>query len=153
MSARIALAGLGALAALTLGACSPGAPDGISKAALDGAVGDAIGDPNTCVLIGKTGGGVVYQYGTHEVCGATWPACQGAASGTVESLLAQVAKGGALVEVSCPSNPDGSRGVAWSAGPVGGHGLVYAARMEGASIPPGRVITEKLKAAFKKAGL
>jgi hypothetical protein len=141
------------LAALALSACSPGAPDGVSKTALDTAVNDAVGDPNTCVLIGKTGGGVVYQYGTHEVCGASWPACQGSASGTVGSLLAVVAKGGAPVEASCPSNPDGSRGVAWAAGPVEGQALVYAARMEGPTIPPGRVIAEKLKAAFKRAGL
>lgn len=144
---------LGALAALALAACSPGAPDGVSRTALDTAVNDAIGDPNTCVLIGKTGGGVVYQYGTHEVCGTSWPSCQGAAAGTVASLLNQVSKGGAPVEASCPSNPDGSRGVAWAAGPVDGHALTYAARMEGPASPPGRVIAEKLKTAFKKAGL
>ena len=142
-----------ALAALALGACSPGAPDGISKSALDTAVNDAIGDPNTCVLIGKTGGGTVYQFGSHETCDQSWPACQGGASGTVGGLLAMVSKGGAPVEASCPSNTDGSRGVAWSAGPVAGHALTYAARMEGPSTPPGRVIAEKLKAAFKKAGL
>jgi len=144
----------GALAILAiLGACSPGAPEGVSKAALDAAVDGAIGDPNTCVLIGKPTGGVVYRYGTHETCGATWPACQGGASGTVESLLAQVSKGGAPVEVSCPSNPDGSRGVALAAGPIPGRDLVYAARMEGPATPPGRVIAEKLKAAFHRAGL
>jgi hypothetical protein len=125
----------------------------VSSAAVDTAVNDAIGDPNSCVLIGKTGGGVVYQYGTHEVCGASWPTCQGSASGAVASLLAQVSKGGAPVEVSCPSNPDGSRGVAWAAGPVEGHALAYAARMEGPATPPGRVIAEKLKTAFKRAGL
>ena len=141
------------LTALALAACSPGAPDGVSKTALDTAIGDTIGDPNTCVLIGKAGGGVVYQYGTHEVCGASWPACQGDASGTTSSLLAMVSKGGAPVAASCPSNVDGSRGVAWSAGPVAGRDLVYAARMEGVTTPPGRVIAEKLATAFKKAGL
>ena len=142
-----------ALSALALAACSPGTPQGVSKTALDAAIGDAIGDPNTCVLIGKTGGGVVYQYGTHEVCDASWPACQGAASGTTSSLLAVVSKGGAPVAASCPSNADGSRGVAWAAGPVAGRGLVYAARMEGTATPPGRVIAEKLATAFKTAGL
>jgi len=144
---------LGALAALVLAACSPGAPTGVSKTALDTAVNDAIGDPNTCVLVGNTGGGVIYQYGTHEVCGTSWPSCQGGSAGTVANLLEQVAKGGAPVTASCPSNTDSSRGVAWSAGPVEGHAFVYAARMEGPATPPGRVIAEKLKAAFKKAGL
>lgn len=143
------------LAALALGACSPTAPKGVSKEALDTAVGDAIGDPNTCVLIGKAGSGqTVYQYGTHVSCGKAWPVCAGADSRTPQALLKDTARAGAPLQASCRSNADGSRGVGWSAGPVEGHtDLVYVAVMEGASTPPGVIIADKLKSAFRRAGL
>ena len=43
--------------------------------------------------------------------------------------------------------------MAWAAGPVEGHDLVYAAVMEGDLVPPGIVIADKLDDAFAKAGL
>jgi hypothetical protein len=143
------------LAALALCACSPTAPKGISKEALDTAVSGAIGDPNTCVLIGKAGSGqAVYQYGTHVTCGKAWPVCAGADNRTPQALLKETARAGAPLQASCRSNADGSRGVGWSAGPVEGHtDLVYVAVMEGASTPPGVIIADKLKSAFKRAGL
>ena len=62
-----ALIALG-LSALALGSCAPGAPEGVDGAALDGAIDRAIGDPNTCVLIGDAGG-TDYRYGTAVTCG------------------------------------------------------------------------------------
>ena len=71
------------------------------------------------------------------------------------AALLQAAVGGAPpVNASCASLADGSRTVAWNAGPVEGKsGLVYAAVMEGEKTPPGIVIADKLKVAFAKAGL
>lgn len=143
------------LAALALAGCSPGAPKGVSKDALDSAVSAQVGDPNTCVLIGKAGSGaVVYQFGSHVTCGKAWPSCEGATERTTDALLKAVAHGGPPVQASCRSNRDGSRGVGWTAGPVSGHAdLVYAAAMEGANTPPGVIIADKLRQAFERGGL
>jgi hypothetical protein len=144
-----------ALALGALGACSPGAPKGVSKDALDTAINAAIGDPNSCVLIGKAGSGAtVYQFGSHVTCGKAWPSCDGAALRTTADLLKATARDGAPVKASCRSNEDGSRGVGWAAGPVVGRpDLAYAAVMEGKSTPPGLIMADKLDAAFKAAGL
>ncbi len=146
---------LALLAALALAACSPQAPKGISKDALDTAVNGAVGDPNTCVLIGKASSGqVVYQFGTHVTCGKAWPTCEGAKRRTVDDLLKSTAHGATATQSSCGSNVEGSRWVGWAAGPVEGRpDLVYAASMEGTATPPGVVIADKLKAALKAAGL
>ena len=142
------------LASLALVACAPKAPEGVDKAALDAAVSQAVGDPNTCVLIGKAGSGeVVYRYNTHMVCGRGLPSCEDAISVTTDQRLEAAAKGGPAVAVSCPTAPDRSRSVGWSAGPLPGRDLVYAAVMEGDKALPGRVMTERLERAFEKAGL
>ncbi len=143
------------LAALAVAGCSPGAPKGVSKDVLDDAVTAQIGDPNTCVLIGKAGSGaVVYQFGSHVTCGKAWPSCDSGGARTTDNLLKAAAQGAPPVQASCRSQADGSRGVGWSAGPVSGHAdLVYAAAMEGANTPPGVVIADKLRQAFERAGL
>lgn len=142
-------------AALALAGCGPQAPKGVSHDALETAINGAIGDPNSCVLIGQAGSGrVIYQFGSHVTCGKEWPSCGAGPTRTTDDLLKVVAAGGAAVQASCPSNTDGSRGVGWAAGPVEGHAdLVYAAAMEGKSTPPGVIIADKLKTAFKAAGL
>jgi len=150
--------GLAAAGALTLallaGACAPQAPKGVSKSALDDAVSTAIGGPGTCVLIGEAGSGdVVYRYNTHTVCGRMLPSCLGGPNVTVQDVLGATAKGAAPRAASCPTTPDGSRGVGWSAGPIEGKPLVYAAAMEGDASLPGRVVTDRLANAFRKAGL
>lgn len=147
-------AALVVLAAMALSACGDQAPKGISHDALETAINQAIGDPNSCVLIGQAGSGrVVYQFGSHVTCGKAWPSCGPGPARTTGDLLKSVAKGGP-VQASCPSNADGSRGVGWAAGPVEGHpDLAYAAAMEGKSTPPGVVIADKLNRAFKAAGL
>jgi hypothetical protein len=120
----------------------------VDKTALDVAINDAIGDPGTCVLIGQ-GGKVVYRYGSNVTCGRKLPSCEGDGVRVLSDLL-----GSEPMTASCPSTADGSRSVAWSAGPVEGRaGVSYAAAMEGTATPPGLVITDKLKSAFGEAGL
>ena len=143
------------LAASALTACGPQAPKGISHDALEAAINGAIGDPNSCVLIGEARSGrVVYQFGSHVTCGKAWPSCGAGPARTTGDLLKVVIKDRAAVQASCSSNSDGSRGVGWAAGMVDGHpDLAYAAAMEGKSTPPGVIIADKLKNAFKAAGL
>ena len=160
MSPRPALA---ALAFLLISACAPTAPDGIEQQALDDAVARAIGDPSTCVMILEPGKKKpVYRYNKLMVCNRAWPDCgKGQAGGqagggglrTVEDLLRTTAKDGQARTDSCFTNPDGSRAVGWASGPIAGKDLVYAAVMEGDRALPGRIMAERLAAAFRKAGL
>ncbi|WP_304188339.1 hypothetical protein [Phenylobacterium aquaticum] len=133
------------LAGAALAGCSQA---NLPKDALDSAVNDAVGDPNTCVLIGAQDKSVLYRFGSHVACAAKWPDCNGGQR-SAEDLL----KLGAPVAASCPSSADGARGVGWAAGPVEGKPFAYAAAMEGENSPPGLIIADKLKAAFKRAGL
>lgn len=151
---RALRAGPAVLVALALAACSPGAPEGVSKKVLDNAISNGIGDPNTCVLIGKVGSGeIVYRYNTHMACGRELPSCQGGSSVTTDDVLKSVAKGEPERMLSCPTAPDGSRSVGWAAGKVLGKELVYAAVMEGQKALPGRVMADRLERAFVEAGL
>ena len=149
---RGVLAAVGLSAAL-LSACSPSAPPGVDKAALDEAISEAIGDPGTCVLIAGQDGKLLYQYGTHMVCGRKLPACDSPGARTLEQLLKAAPTSGMAQTASCPSNAEGSRLVAWAAGPVAGKEMVFAAVMEGDLVPPGLVVADKLKGAFARAGL
>jgi hypothetical protein len=140
--------------ALALGACSPSLPEGVDERRLAREISGAIGDPNTCVLIAPSGSDkVAYRYNTYMTCARSLPACEAPDKRTVNDLLAQVARDGAPRAMSCPSNDDGSRGVAWAAGAIEGRGLVYAAVMEGERAFPGRMMAERLARAFKDAGL
>lgn len=144
------------LAALTLAACSPGAPKGVDKDTLDAAVSRAIGDPASCLLIAEQASGkLVYRYNTHTACARLLPACGGAAGATqtIDQLLAATRKDGLARTLSCSSTVDGSRGVGWASGPIPGKGLVYAAMMEGDRSFPGRMMADRLGHAFKDAGL
>ncbi len=140
------------LAALLASACAPNAPKGVDKAVLDQAVGKAVGDPGTCVLIAQ-GGKTVYRFGSNVVCGRKLPACGGGLAQTPDDLLEAALASKTPMTASCPSNLEGSRLVAWASGPIEGHDMVYAAVMEGDNVPPGVVIADKLGAAFKSAGL
>ena len=137
------------------GACSPPLPSGVDPDALKAAVGDAVGDPNTCVLIAEAGTGrSVWRYGSSRACGTAWPACSGTEVRTVEQLMKTAGREGAEVWASCPSNADRSRTVAWAAGPVPGRpGLVFTAVMEGPNTPPGVVLGDKLRGALERGGL
>jgi hypothetical protein len=141
-----------ALAGLGLWAC---APSGLYPNRLDAAVGAAIGDPSTCLLLADARTGkVVYQYGDAFNCSRALPACD--APGTLNARAAlQFASrpGGRLA--SCPSSADGSRTVGWAAEPVQSakQHLVYSAVMEGQRALPGHEMNARLYDAFQKAGL
>jgi hypothetical protein len=119
-------------------------------------VSKAIGDPNSCLLIAEAGSGkLLYRYNTHTACDRELPSCEAvireAAKTKVGQLLNRTAQTHAVVQLSCDSEPDGSRGVGWAAGPIAGTDLVYAAVMEGDRTFPGRMMAERLEGAFRRA--
>jgi hypothetical protein len=140
---------------LALGACSPGAPKGVDKDKLDEAVGGAIGDPATCVLIAEEPSGkVVYQFNNHIACGRSLPTCAApGATQTLRQLLKATEADRQPRMASCTWPNDPSRGISWAAGPLPGKNLTYAALMEGARALPGRMMAERLEDAFKSAGV
>ena len=84
--------------------------------ALDHAIGAAIGDPNTCVLVAeRVGGRVLYSYGAPFNCVRGLPACDRPGYLSARQALAFAAAPGGR-EASCPSNADGSRSVGWAEG-------------------------------------
>lgn len=142
-----------------LSACSQNAPAGIDVHRLDAAVGQAVGDPNTCVLLVKKGSGdVVYRYGTKTNCGRVLPSCESGGTTTADAL-AKLAAAGTTKTISCDSGANGENRVAWAAGPVTAspgatYGEVaYAVVMESPTALPGREIAIRLQAALKKAGM
>lgn len=152
----------GRLAALTFAlaaaACSPSI-EGVDNAVLEEAVGSAIGDYNTCVLLVDGEGEVAWRYGTRMTCARQLPACADDGGVTTVDLMAGAAAKGFETATSCPSKPDGSTSVGWAAGPVkAGEGaarqpLFYAAVMEGERALPGREIRLRLENALARAGL
>jgi hypothetical protein len=141
------------LAATALAGCGPKLPKGVDPDRLNEAVSDAIGDPSTCMLIGRAGSGeVVWRYNTHTTCARSLPACERPGAQTVDDLLKATAKDGAAHAASC-ANPQTARGVGWASGKVAGRDLVYAAVMEGPRALPGRIMAEKIAGALKDAGL
>lgn len=144
---------LAGAAALALAACGPRLPKGVDPDKLHDAVSDAIGDPTTCMLIGRQGSGeVVWRYNTHTTCARALPACDAPGVRTVDDLLKATARDGRARELSCSSIPDGSRGVGWSSGVIQGRGLAYAAVMEGPRALPGRMMSDKIEGALQDAG-
>lgn len=141
-----------------LAACDQ-TPKGTEVNRLDAAVSDAVGDPNTCVLLVEKGSGkVVYRYGSHANCSRALPSCQGDATLTADALGA-LAANGEVRTISCDSGPNGENRVAWAAGPApkssgAKHGdLAYAALMEGPGVLPGREIAIRLEEALVKGGM
>jgi hypothetical protein len=142
-----------AVAAALLQGCGPHLPKGVDADKLNDAVSGAIGDPDTCMLIGRQGSGqVIWRYNTHTVCARALPACDRPALRTVDDLLQATAKDGRARELSCNSAPDGSRGVGWSSGVIQGKGLVYAAVMEGPHALPGHMMSDRIAGALQDAG-
>ena len=143
-----------ALVALALSACGPHLPKGVDPDKLDQAVSDAIGGPQTCMLIARQGSAqVIWRYNSHTICARTLPACDGPGQRTVGDLLTATAKDGQARALSCNSAADASRGVGWASGAIPGRGLVWAAVMEGDRALPGRIMAEKVDGALKDAGL
>lgn len=150
---------LAAALLLTLAACAP-AIKGVDEAALADAVGGAIGDPGTCVVLVDKSTDVVWRYGSHMTCARSLPACEGRGVTTVQALANAAVQGGETA-MSCDSAPDGSRTVGWASGPVVAgknaqhEPLFFAAVMEGESdrTLPGREIKARLESVFANAGL
>jgi hypothetical protein len=144
-----------ALALLICCACTPPSGRGLNTDALDDAVGKAVGDPATCVLLAdRASGQVVYRYGDASTCARALPRCDGAGQITAaDALKLAGAPGGRLI--SCPSSADGSRTVGWAAGRVANtkRDLIYSAVMEGERALPGQEMSARLAEAFADAGV
>jgi hypothetical protein len=153
MSVRfIRMSALGVAAVLGLAACSPDAPPGVDRDELDAAVSKAIGDPATCVLIGKAGSGrLLYRYNTATACDRELPACEVPGVTRITAVLKISARDRQPRTSSCNSAADASRGVGWASGPIAGTDLVYAAMMEGDRAFPGRMMADRLAGAFRRA--
>lgn len=153
---RVLLPLLG-LTAMMLAACEP-TPKGVDGQTLLDEVARVVGDPNTCVLIvEQQTGKKVFQYGDPSACIRKLPDCNG---GTLSATdLAALAARGDDRAISCDSVADGSRTVAWAAGPVEtapeskSGKLAFAAMMEGDRALPGREIKARLGPAFRRGGL
>src|SRR5258708_16899430 len=102
---------------LTLAACAPAGPK-LPKDALDGSIGNTIGDPTTCVLIvDRATGKTVYSYNGGFNCERGLPACDRPGFLSARRALAFASQPGGR-KASCNSVPDGSRTVGRAEGPV-----------------------------------
>ena len=125
----------------------------VPSSKLDAAIGAAIGDPTTCVLIAEQGSGkIVYRYGDNFNCLRALPACDRKTFTNARRSLALAASGRGA---SCASNPDASRSVGWAEGVVTGSSpaLIYSAVMEGQAALPGREMNARLSQVFQGAGI
>jgi hypothetical protein len=141
--------------AAALAACTPPSGQGLPKSQLDTLVGQAIGDPSTCLLLAdRATGKVVYQYGDDTNCGRPLPECDASGVMNARAGLALASQPGGRMQ-SCPSVADGSRTVGWAEGRVQStkRDLVFSAVMEGANALPGHEMNARLYDAFAKAGL
>jgi hypothetical protein len=134
------------MAAVAMAACSPSGPKGVDTDVLAEAVGEAVGDPGTCVVLAERGSGkIVWRSAKSYVCGRTLPSCVAPTETSVEALAKRTAKGGALMT--------GCSNVSWSAGPTRREDIVFAAVMQGERALPGIEIARRLDKAFERAGL
>ena len=139
------------LAGAVLAGCGPRVR--VPPDALDSAIGPAIGDPTTCVLVAEAASRRrVYRYGELFNCDRGLPACDRPGWLSGKQALA-FAPGGRTA--SCASNADGSRQVGWAEGRFAGrHGaFLYSAVMEGQRALPGEEMRARLTDAFARAGL
>src|SRR5271167_1138791 len=131
--------------ALIVCACTPPSGRGLNKDALDGAIGQAIGDPSTCVLLAdRVSGTVVYRYGDAFSCDRDLPLCDGPGATDAAGALPFAARPGGRL-ISCASSADGSRTVGWAAGRVSNtkRDLIYSAVMEGQRALPGQEMSAR----------
>ena len=144
------------VAVIGLGGCSMrGMASNMPTDALDHAIGDAVGDPTTCVIIAeRTTRKTIYTYGESSNCARELPACDRPGTLSANKALALADKPDDR-GASCPSNDDGSRRVGWAEGRVNSKrgNWIYSAMMEGEKTLPGQEILARLALAFKKAGL
>jgi hypothetical protein len=130
-----------------LAACAPSGPKGVDPDVLAQAVGEAVGDPGTCVVLAeRESGKVVWRSAKSYVCGRTLPSCVAPTETSVEGLAKRVAKTGGVLMTGCSN-------VSWSAGPTRREDIVFAAVMQGERALPGIEIARRLDKAFERAGL
>lgn len=148
-----------AAASLALAACEPTGPKGIDSDLLTQQVRNAIGDPNTCVLIvEKVSARVVFRFGDYTTCATARPSCNGPGTITTDDL-AKLAAAGDARTLSCDAPGEAGDRVGWASGaitptPGKSYGdLAYAANMQGPAVLPGREIKVRLESAFRKAGM
>lgn len=149
---RVGLLALGLLLSMATGCSSP---PKLPSDALDHAIANAIGDPDTCVLLADAGSGkIVYRYGAAFNCVRGLPACDRPGFMSAQQALTLAATPDGR-DASCASNSDGSRLVGWSEGKVSSQTrhLRYSAMMEGQTALPGHEISARLAGAFQHAGL
>ncbi|HEX7759088.1 MAG TPA: hypothetical protein VF459_06285 [Caulobacteraceae bacterium] len=129
--------------------------DKLPSDALDDAVGKAIGDPTTCLLIARASDHkMLYRYGDGFNCARGLPACDRPGVLSAEGALTLATPAGRTK--SCDSTPSGDRTVAWAEGKVkSAHGrdLVYSAMMEGQRTLPGIEMAARLDEVFANVGL
>ncbi len=131
---------------VALASCAPKPPSGVNEEALWNALGDAVGDPNTCVVLAQAKTGkVIWKYQALNECGRDLPTCSTAGNRTAIDLAKLVAGNGASVTEGCSN-------VSWAAGPTPRTGVVYSAVMQGGRALPGMIIADKLENVFKATG-
>ena len=153
--ARVLSCALAVVIVAALAGCSRPRKSELPSAALDRAVAQAIGDPDTCLLVAERASGkVLYRYGAPFNCIRGLPACDRPGFISAKQALALAGTPGGR-KASCPSNADGSRTVGWAEGMVASRtrDLVYSAMMEGQTALPGQEMNARLYDAFQKAGL
>ena len=139
-------AALVVLCAVALASCAPKPPKGVDEEALSSAIGDAIGDPNTCVVLADAKSGkVIWKYQALNECGRRLPACSASGTRTTIDLARLVAENHGSVSEGCEN-------VSWAAGPTPRAGVVYASVMQGKRALPGMVMADKLDNVFKSTG-
>ena len=137
-----------------LSACAKSSGSSLPSTQLDQAIGGAIGDPTTCVLIAdKASGKVLYRYGQLFNCRRGLPPCDRPGSMSAQGALALAAV--PARGQSCPSNAQASRQVGWAEGVIGGASgtLIYSAVMEGDRALPGHEMNVRLYDVWTKTGL
>lgn len=143
------------LFAVLAGCAKAPAASTLPEDALEAAIGQAIGDPTTCVLLADPATGkTLYRYGQLFNCQRGLAACDrpGTLSAQAALALADTPDGR---RASCPSVADGSRSVGWAQGRITGgkRPLLYSAVIEGERALPGQEIAARLEGAFRKTGL
>lgn len=140
---------------LAVCACAPRGSR-LPSDALDAGIGQAIGDPTTCVIIAdRASHKILYSYNAGFDCVRGLPACDRPGFLTAKQALA-LADTPAGRDASCNSNPDGSRTVGWAEGRIAsakGRDLIYSAVMEGQRALPGHEMAARLADVFANAGL
>lgn len=127
----------------------------LPTAALDQAIAQGIGDPDTCVLLADPATRkILYRYGDEFNCVRGLPACDRPGFLTATQAVKLAGQTGGR-QTSCNAIPDGSRTVGWAEGTTTSlkHPLLYSAVMEGQTALPGHEIAARLTDAFSTLGL